>query len=133
MCCSPICTPTMPEGSYPVTARHFFHTRPSTWPRPTPTTGSTRCAAAAIGVQRLVHDSVSHALAPYRDTDRFATFRHVDEVIPGVRAVDLAGHSPGHTGYLLGEDDATVLFRAILVHSHTVQLRRPVGIILRRQ
>jgi hypothetical protein len=30
---------------------------------------------------------VLRALAPYRDTDRFATFRHVDEVIPGVRAI----------------------------------------------
>ncbi len=84
-----------------------------------------RRAAAATGVQRLVRDTVSHALAPYRGTDRFATFRHVDEVIPGVRAVDLAGHSPGHTGYLLGEGDATVLFWGDTVHGHTVQLRRP--------
>ena len=84
-----------------------------------------RRAAAATGVQRLVHDTVAHALPPYRDTHRFAAFRHVDEVIPGVRAVDLAGHSPGHTGYLLGEGDATVLFWGDTVYSHTVQLRRP--------
>jgi glyoxylase-like metal-dependent hydrolase (beta-lactamase superfamily II) len=46
-------------------------------------------------------------------------------VLPGVRPVNLAGHTPGHTGYLLGESDATVLFWGDTVHSHTVQLRRP--------
>ncbi len=48
-------------------------------------------AAAATGVRRLVHDTVAARLAPYRDTGRFVTFRHGDEVIPGVRTVDLAG------------------------------------------
>jgi glyoxylase-like metal-dependent hydrolase (beta-lactamase superfamily II) len=84
-----------------------------------------RRAAAATGMQRLMHETASRALAPYRATDRFATFRHVDDVIPGLRAVDLAGHSPGHTGYVIREGDATVLFWGDTVHSHTVQLRRP--------
>jgi glyoxylase-like metal-dependent hydrolase (beta-lactamase superfamily II) len=82
-------------------------------------------AAAATGVQQLVHDSAARALAPYRDTGRFVTFGDCGEVLPGVRPVNLAGHTPGHTGYLLGEDDATVLFWGDTVHSHTVQLRRP--------
>jgi glyoxylase-like metal-dependent hydrolase (beta-lactamase superfamily II) len=82
-------------------------------------------AAAAAGVQQLVYDTVARALAPYRAAGRFVTFGHSHEVIPGVRAVDLAGHTPGHTGYLLGEGDATVLFWGDTVHSHTVQLRRP--------
>ena len=82
-------------------------------------------AAAATGVQRLVHDTVARALAPYRETGRFVTFGHSHEVIPGVRAVDLAGHTPGHTGYLLSEGDATVLFWGDTVHSPSVQLRRP--------
>jgi glyoxylase-like metal-dependent hydrolase (beta-lactamase superfamily II) len=82
-------------------------------------------SAAATGVQRLVHDTVARALAPYRETGRFVTFGHADEVVPGVRTVDLAGHTPGHTGYLLGEGDATVLFWGDTVHSHSVQLQRP--------
>ncbi len=82
-------------------------------------------AAAATGVQRLVHDTVARALTPYRETGRFLTFGDADEVVPGVRTVDLAGHTPGHTGYLLGEGDATVLFWGDTVHSHSVQLRRP--------
>ena len=82
-------------------------------------------AAAATGVQHLVHDTTARALAPYRHTGRFVTFDDCDEVIPGARPVNLAGHTPGHTGYLLGEGDATVLFWGDTVHCHTVQLRRP--------
>jgi glyoxylase-like metal-dependent hydrolase (beta-lactamase superfamily II) len=82
-------------------------------------------AAAATGVQQLVYDTMARALAPYRETGRFVTFGHSHDVIPGVRAVDLAGHTPGHTGYLLGEGDATVLFWGDTVHCHSVQLRRP--------
>ena len=67
-------------------------------------------AAAATGVQRLVHDTAARAVAPYRDTGRFATFGDADEVIPGVRTLNLAGHSPGHTGYLFGEGEETILF-----------------------
>lgn len=53
------------------------------------------------------------------------TFGDADEVIPGVRAVNLAGHSPGHTGYLFGEGEETVLFWGDTVHCHSVQLRSP--------
>jgi glyoxylase-like metal-dependent hydrolase (beta-lactamase superfamily II) len=84
-----------------------------------------RRSAAAVGVRRQLHDTVFHALAPYRETGRFVTFRPVDEVIPGVHAIDLAGHSPGHTGYVLGVGEATVLFWGDTVHSYSVQLRRP--------
>jgi glyoxylase-like metal-dependent hydrolase (beta-lactamase superfamily II) len=82
-------------------------------------------AAAATGVEQLVHDTAACAVAPYRDTGRFVTFDDCGEVIPGVRPVNLAGHTPGHTGYLLGEGEATVLFWGDTVHCHTVQLRRP--------
>ena len=76
-------------------------------------------------MQQLVHDTVARALAPYRDTGRLPHLLVCGEVLPGVRPVNLAGHTPGHTGYLLGEGDATVLFWGDTVHSHTVQLRRP--------
>lgn len=46
-------------------------------------------------------------------------------MIPGVGIVNLRGHTPGRTGYLLGEGDDTILFWGDTVHSHTVQLRRP--------
>jgi glyoxylase-like metal-dependent hydrolase (beta-lactamase superfamily II) len=82
-------------------------------------------AACATGVQRLVYETAGRVLAPYRDTGLFVTFGDADEPIPGVGAVNLAGHSPGHTGYLFGSADDTVLFWGDTVHSHAVQLRRP--------
>jgi glyoxylase-like metal-dependent hydrolase (beta-lactamase superfamily II) len=82
-------------------------------------------AACATGVQRLVYETAERVLAPYRDSGRFVTFDDADESIPGVAAVNLAGHSPGHTGYLFGSADETVLFWGDTVHSHAVQLRRP--------
>jgi glyoxylase-like metal-dependent hydrolase (beta-lactamase superfamily II) len=72
-----------------------------------------------------VYETAERVLAPYRDSGRFVTFDDADESIPGVAAVNLAGHSPGHTGYLFGSADETVLFWGDTVHSHAVQLRRP--------
>jgi glyoxylase-like metal-dependent hydrolase (beta-lactamase superfamily II) len=82
-------------------------------------------AAEATGLQRFVHRTAARALAPYCDTGRFVTFDHGVQAIPGVRTVNLAGHTPGHTGYLLGDGDETVLFWGDIVHSHAVQLRLP--------
>jgi hypothetical protein len=45
--------------------------------------------------------------------------------MPGVGAVNLAGHSPGHTSYLFGSADEALLFWGDTVHNHAVQLRRP--------
>ena len=82
-------------------------------------------AAAAPGTQSQIHDMAARALAPYRADGRFVTFGAGEEVIPGVRSIELPGHTPGHTGYLLGTGDKTVLFGGDTVHSHAVQLRRP--------
>jgi hypothetical protein len=71
-----------------VQAPGFFHTPPSTSPRPTPTTGSTLSAPPRERASRGWY--TTRCCVPWRlirDTDRFATFRHVDEVIPGVRAI----------------------------------------------
>ena len=81
-------------------------------------------ATCATGVQRLVYETAARVLSPYRDTGRFSTCGNADEPIPGVGAVNLAGHSPGHTGYLFGSADDTVLFWGDTVHSPAVQLRR---------
>ena len=106
------------EALFPIATIHAAQAETDHWLDPDR-------AAAVTGVQQLVHDTAARALAPYRDTGRLVTFRDCGEVLPGVRRVNLAGHTPGHTGYLLGEGEATVLFWGDTVHSHTVQLRRP--------
>lgn len=47
------------------------------------------------------------------------------EVWPGVRSVPLAGHSPGHTGYLVGSGDEGLLVWGDVVHAAPLQMARP--------
>ncbi|SFJ63387.1 Glyoxylase, beta-lactamase superfamily II [Amycolatopsis sacchari] len=82
-------------------------------------------AAQADGVQAQIHHWAAQALLPYRAAGRLATFRPGDQPVPGVTAVDLHGHTPGHTGYLLGSGGEHLLFWGDTMHSHTVQLRAP--------
>ncbi len=82
-------------------------------------------SATAHGMQRQMHDTAARVLGAYRDTGRLVTFADGAEVIPGVKTIKLNGHTPGHTGYLFGHGDQTVLFWGDTIHSHAVQLRRP--------
>ena len=65
------------------------------------------------------------AVAPYRE--RMRTFTATD-VLPGIQAVPLPGHSPGHTGYLI-EADEPLLIWGDAMHAPDVQAPRPeVGV-----
>ncbi|MCA1216940.1 MBL fold metallo-hydrolase [Streptomyces sp. 8L] len=86
--------------------------------------------AGAEGVQAQIHRWGREALAPYRAGGQVSGFAYGDQPVPQVTAVDLHGHTPGHTGYLLSGADGmnaseSVLFWGDTVHSHTVQLRAP--------
>lgn len=66
------------------------------------------------------------AVAPYRE--RMRTFTGTD-ALPGIQAVPLPGHSPGHTGYLI-EGGEPLLIWGDVMHAQDVQARRPeVGVI----
>lgn len=82
-------------------------------------------ASRAEGVQAQIHQWASEALAPYQEAGRFEPFSYGETVCEGVVAVDLHGHTPGHSGYLLDAEDAQVLFWGDTMHSHSVQLRAP--------
>lgn len=58
---------------------------------------------------------------PYLDRRRDAT----GEVFPGVTAVPLYGHTPGHTGYLVASKGEQMLIWGDIVHIPDVQTRRP--------
>lgn len=48
------------------------------------------------------------------------------ELIPGlVKAVAIKGHTPGHTGYLIGSGDNTLLYFGDTLHSFVVSVREP--------
>jgi glyoxylase-like metal-dependent hydrolase (beta-lactamase superfamily II) len=83
-------------------------------------------AAGATGVQAQIHRWAMDASEPYRASGRFSTFNYGSEPVPGVTAVDLRGHTPGHTGYLIGTDSQErLLLWGDTMHSHSVQLRAP--------
>ncbi|GHF83809.1 MBL fold metallo-hydrolase [Amycolatopsis bartoniae] len=82
-------------------------------------------AANAEGVQAQIHSWAAGALAPYRADGRLSTFAFGEQPVRGVTAVDLHGHTPGHSGYLVGDEGEQLLFWGDTVHSHTVQLRAP--------
>lgn len=65
-------------------------------------------------------------LTPYIAAGRFRPFGPREEtLLPGVRAVPAAGHTPGHTAYLFSSGDQHLLAWGDLVHSAAVQFARP--------
>ena len=47
------------------------------------------------------------------------------EVFPGVTAMPLYGHTPGHTGYLISSKGEQLLIWGDIVHIPDIQTRRP--------
>jgi glyoxylase-like metal-dependent hydrolase (beta-lactamase superfamily II) len=60
--------------------------------------------------------------APYRN--RMRTVRD-GEVMPGISAVPLPGHTPGHTGWLVQSGNDGLLIWGDLVHLASIQMTRP--------
>ena len=65
------------------------------------------------------------ALAPYQAKGRFKTFNDGESIIPGIDLVASAGHTPGHTSYLLSSGSEKLLVWGDIVHFHAVQLPHP--------
>jgi glyoxylase-like metal-dependent hydrolase (beta-lactamase superfamily II) len=83
--------------------------------------------AAASGDHRSVFDIAAKLVAVYGG--RIDAFEG-SEVHPGVTAVPLPGHTPGHTGYRLATPNGTVLLWGDAGHLADVQPRDPrVGLI----
>jgi glyoxylase-like metal-dependent hydrolase (beta-lactamase superfamily II) len=61
-------------------------------------------------------------VAPYRD--RLRLFED-GEVFPGVTAMPLPGHTPGHTGYLLASGGESLLIWGDIIHVPEIQVPRP--------
>lgn len=79
----------------------------------------------ATDVQLSIRGWAAEALEPYRKESRLHIFDYGDHPVPGVTAIDLHGHTPGHAGFLVEAGGPQVLFWGDTVHSHAVQLRMP--------
>ncbi len=79
-------------------------------------------AAAASDDRKPGFARAQAAVAPYRE--RLRVLAGTD-VAPGIQAHPLPGHTPGHTGYMVGAGDAQLLIWGDIVHVPDVQMRRP--------
>lgn len=66
-------------------------------------------------IARRVFDSYSHTLRAIDD----------GQVLPGITAMSLPGHTEGHTGYLLESSDTGLLVWGDVVHFPHIQIKRP--------
>ena len=83
-------------------------------------------AAMARGTERekkLMFQQAREQIQPYKS--RLRTFSRESEVVPGVRAMPLHGHTPGHCGYLIESGGESLLIWGDIVHMQEVQVPRP--------
>lgn len=78
--------------------------------------------AAAPEARRATFDLAARVVAAYGDrVRRFAG----PEPLPGIEAVALPGHTPGHTGYLVGKGADRLLIWGDVLHVPEVQAANP--------
>jgi glyoxylase-like metal-dependent hydrolase (beta-lactamase superfamily II) len=59
-------------------------------------------------------------------TPKVVEFQANAEVIPGVvKAVDIKGHTPGHSGYLITSDGQSILYIADTMHHSVISVQQP--------
>lgn len=57
--------------------------------------------------------------------DRLVPFKGEDIQLPGIIAVPLPGHTPGHSGYLVSDKGSSLLIWGDIVHFPHIQVTRP--------
>jgi glyoxylase-like metal-dependent hydrolase (beta-lactamase superfamily II) len=65
------------------------------------------------------------ALKPYRDQGRFKPFRGDTDLMPGIKAQAVPGHTAGHTVYAVQSDGEQLLIVGDLIHVASIQFAEP--------
>lgn len=74
------------------------------------------------GRRKLFFEGARAHLAPYRGR---ITLHRGGELLPGITALHLPGHTPGHCGVLVASGSASLLIWADIVHVPELQVPRP--------
>ena len=85
--------------------------------------GSAAVEAAVPENQKGRFVPAKRAMAAYGD--RLKTFELGTELAPGIRSVAAAGHTPGHSCYLVSSGNAKLLLLGDTMHVAAVQFPRP--------
>ncbi|UIJ73231.1 MBL fold metallo-hydrolase [Aurantimonas sp. HBX-1] len=108
------------QPAFPNAAVHVHEIEAAFW-----TSAENR--AAAPDQFKPFFDSAKAVVDGYGD--RVKTFTGAAEVVPGITARELFGHTPGHCGYLVGSGEDSLLVWGDIVHVGPVQFAKPdVGI-----
>jgi glyoxylase-like metal-dependent hydrolase (beta-lactamase superfamily II) len=75
--------------------------------------------------QKERFDGAAAMLAPYLQADRFKPFQGDTDLVPGVRAVSLIGHTPGHTSYVVESKGQKMIVWGDTVHVAEMQIPNP--------
>ncbi|MCH4084853.1 MAG: MBL fold metallo-hydrolase [Acetobacter fabarum] len=75
-----------------------------------------------VAHQRLF-DVARNVLDAYQQ--QITPFEGGDVLLPGIIAVHLPGHTPGHSGYLLESEDDSLLIWGDVLHFPHIQVARP--------
>lgn len=67
-------------------------------------------------------DYLQHAIAPYSDRLRLI---EAGAILPGIEALFLPGHTPGHTGFLIGSGSERLIIWGDVVHLPAIQFTHP--------
>lgn len=69
------------------------------------------------------------AAAPYIAAGKWKPYESMDEIVPGIAPYAIAGHTPGHTGYLISSKGQSLLVWGDVSHISAVQMPHPeIGI-----
>jgi glyoxylase-like metal-dependent hydrolase (beta-lactamase superfamily II) len=80
---------------------------------------------AAPAEQKDNYRAAMAALKPYVSAGKFQPFNGDTQLLPGIRAVPAAGHTPGHTIYKITSRDQTLVLWGDLIHVAAVQFPDP--------
>lgn len=70
-------------------------------------------------------DPAQQSVAPYQKAGKLKTYTPGAQLFPGISAVALAGHTPGHNAFLLNSKGQQMLFVGDLIHAGAVQFADP--------
>ncbi|MGH1353394.1 MAG: MBL fold metallo-hydrolase [Methyloligellaceae bacterium] len=73
--------------------------------------------------RKAVFDMARSVLAAYRERLKF--IQDGQEIITGIQAVALPGHTPGHTGYMISSDQDSLFVAGDIVHLCALQFAEP--------
>lgn len=69
--------------------------------------------------------NAKRVMKPYQDAGRFKPFDGATELVRGVRAIPIYGHTPGHTGYAVESGADKLVLWGDLMHVAAVQFKNP--------